>query len=38
MGIDHALACGDCLEFINLHKWSIRELLRKAFEREILTI
>ena len=25
MGIDYALACGDCLEFIALHKWSILE-------------
>ena len=23
MGTDFALACGDCLEFIDLHKWSI---------------
>ena len=23
MGIDYALACGDCLEFVALHKWSI---------------
>ncbi len=25
MGIDYGLACGDCLEFICLHKWSIVE-------------
>ncbi|MGD1920794.1 MAG: hypothetical protein ACFCAD_19070 [Pleurocapsa sp.] len=25
MGIDYALACADCLEFIDLHKWSIIE-------------
>ena len=25
MGIEYALACGDCLEFIALHKWSIVE-------------
>lgn len=25
MGTDYALACGDCLEFIDLHKWSIVE-------------
>ena len=25
MGVDYALACGDCLEFIALHKWSILE-------------
>ena len=25
MGTDFALACGDCLEFIALHKWSILE-------------
>ena len=25
MGTDFALACGDCLEFIDLHKWSIVE-------------
>ncbi len=23
MGIDYSLACGDCLEFIDLHKWPI---------------
>lgn len=25
MGVDYALACGDCLEFIDLHKWAIVE-------------
>ena len=25
MGTDFALACGDCSEFIDLHKWSILE-------------
>src|SRR5579883_3160851 len=25
MGVDYALACGDCLEFMDLHKWSILE-------------
>ena len=25
MGTDFALACGDCLEFVALHKWSILE-------------
>ena len=25
MGTDYALACRDCLEFIDLHKWSIHE-------------
>ena len=25
MGIDYALACADCLEFIDLYKWSIVE-------------
>ncbi|MEM7593510.1 MAG: hypothetical protein AAF383_18685 [Cyanobacteria bacterium P01_A01_bin.83] len=25
MGTDYAIACRDCLEFIDLHKWSIHE-------------
>lgn len=25
MGVDYALACGNCLEFIDLHKWAIVE-------------
>lgn len=25
MGVDYALACRDCLEFIDLHKWSVVE-------------
>jgi hypothetical protein len=25
MGVGYALACGDCLEFIDLHKWAVIE-------------
>ena len=33
MGIDFALACGDCLEFIDLHKWSIIEYFSLPTQR-----
>lgn len=25
MGVDYALACGNCLEFLDLHKWAVVE-------------
>jgi len=33
MGTDFALACGDCLEFIDLHKWSIIEYFSLPSQR-----